>query len=608
MYREELDKILPNVQKPARYIGGEINAVIKNKNDIDIRFAFCFPDTYEIGMSHLGMKILYSLINNIENYWCERVFMPLPDMTEKMRINDILLYGLESLEAIQNFDFIGFTLQYELCYTTVLAMLDLAGIPLLANERTTLNPIIIGGGPCVCNPEPVADFFDLFVIGEGEEVTLELLRLYETCKKEEKSKHEFLEKAAQIEGIYVPSLYEITYKPDNTIEHITPSKTVKKRFVKNFSDVFEPEIFVVPFCEVVHDRAVTEVLRGCIRGCRFCQAGFIYRPYREKTCEKIFENAKTLCENTGYDEISLCSLSTGDYSKIEELLTKLTDYTAPKNINLSLPSMRIDSFNDEILQKIKSVRKSGLTFAPEAGTARLRDVINKNISEEEILKGCKIAFEGGYSAVKLYFMLGLPTETDEDIEGIKLLIDKIIDTYYCTPNRSKAKPVSVSVTLSTFIPKPFTPFEFEPQTERDEITRRRKELLSILKNKKVSVSWSDYNVSVLEAALARGDRRLGQVILNAFKSGCFLDSWDEYFNFTKWEKAFEDADLNMSFYAGRKYTYDEITPWSMLDMLIDRKFLIEENRRAHERISTTSCRENCAGCGVSKSMGGRCIE
>jgi radical SAM family uncharacterized protein len=603
-----LDKILPYVQKPSRYIGGEINSMVKNEKEVDVRFAFCFPDTYEIGMSHLGIKLLYELKNRIPNYWCERVFMPLPDMAAQMRSEEILLYGLESLEPIREFDFIGFTLQYELTYTNVLAMLDLAGLSVLAAERKNLSPIVVGGGSCACNPEPLADFFDLFVIGEGEEVNLELMRLYETCKKENKSKTEFLEKAAQIEGIYVPSMYKITYNSNGKIERILPEKKVKKRVIKNFNNAFIPTKFVVPYCEIIHDRAVTEVLRGCIRGCRFCQAGFIYRPFRERSAGKILENVKSLCENTGYDEVSLCSLSTGDYSEIELMLAELTNYTNPKNINLSLPSLRIDRFSDKILQQIKSVRKSGLTFAPEAGTQLLRDIINKNITEEDILKGCKTAFEGGYSSVKLYFMLGLPGETDEDILGIKQLTDKIIDLFYQTPRRNKSKPISVSISLSTFIPKPFTPFEFEPQITREETDRRRKLLLSELRNKKVKVSWSDYDESVLEAALARGDRRLGQVILRAWQSGCELDGWEEYFDFAKWEKAFSDCGLDMSFYANRAREYDEIPPWNMLDMLVDRDFLVEENKRAHEQITTPSCREKCAVCGVSQRLGGACIE
>ena len=614
MLKDKLDKILLKVQKPSRYIGGEVNAIIKDKRKVDIRYAFCFPDTYDIGMSHLGMKILYSLKNSIPNYWCERVFMPLPDMEEQMRKNDILLYGLESLEPIKDFEFIGFTLQYELCYTNVLAMLDLAGLPVYSKDRKDLFPIVMGGGPCVCNAEPIADFFDLFVLGEGEEVNLELMRLAEQFKKNGGTKQEFLRKAAQIEGIYVPSLYDIGYNEDGTIKAITakdgaPSR-VKKRIIEDFDKVYTPDSFVVPFTQIVHDRSVVEVLRGCIRGCRFCQAGFIYRPFREKSKETIVNQVKSLTESTGYDEVSLSSLSTSDYSDIEGLLSDITEYTDEKGVNLSLPSLRIDKFSDEVVNKIKSVRRSGLTFAPEAGSQRLRDVINKNITEEAIFKSCRIAFEGGYSSVKLYFMLGLPTETMEDISAIKELADKIIDLYYNTPGRSK-KAISISISLSTFIPKPFTPFEYEPQATKEQIDERQKYLLDIIGSKgrrRIDVSWSHYDTTILEAVLARGDRRLSAVIYEAWKNGCKLDGWNEYFKPDVWNKAFETVGLDKAFYANRKREYDETAPWEHMDMLFDRKFLVRENIRAHEGKTTDNCRDKCAGCGINKCLGKACFK
>lgn len=612
MYKDKLDKILLKVQKPSRYIGGELNSVQKNPADVTMKFAFCFPDTYDIGMSHLGMKILYSLINEVPEYWCERVFMPLPDMEEQMRKNDILLYGLESLEPIKNSDFIGFTLQYELSFTNILAMLDLAGLPVFSKDRPDLTPIVCAGGPCVCNAEPIADFVDLCILGEGEEVNLELMRLLEQCKKENCSKHEFLVRAAQIEGIYVPSLYKIEYKPDNTIASITPTEgapaTVRKRIIRDFDKTYYPENFVVPFSEIVHDRAVVEVLRGCIRGCRFCQAGYLYRPFREKSVDTIEKETISICESTGYDEVSLSSLSTSDYSEIENLLGRLTEYTDGERINLALPSMRIDRFNEELLNKIKSVRKSGLTFAPEAGTQRLRDVINKNITEKNVLDSCRIAFEGSYTSVKLYFMLGLPTETLKDMDGIKDLCEKIIDLYYTIPNRPKGKSVQISVSLSTFIPKPFTPFEFEPQPTEDVIDERQKYILSIINSRKVNISWSRFPITVLEAALARGDRRLSQVIYTAWKKGCKLDGWNEYYRYDLWKEAFEECGIDMSFYVNRRREYDEIMPWSHMDILVSREFLIRENKRAHEGIPTKNCREQCAGCGVNKCIGGNCFE
>lgn len=611
MYKDKLDRILLKVQKPSRYIGGELNSIEKDPEKVKMRFAFCFPDTYDIGMSHLGMKILYSLINEVPEYWCERVFMPLPDMEEQMRANDILLYGLESLEPIKNADIIGFTLQYELSFSNILAMLDLAGLPVYAKDRNDLIPIVCAGGPCCCNAEPIADFVDICILGEGEEVNIELMRLLEQCKAESASKHEFLVRASKIEGIYVPSLYDVQYNEDSTIKSITPldgaPAKVKKRIIPDFDNVYYPATFVVPFSEIVHDRAVVEVLRGCIRGCRFCQAGYFYRPFREKSVDTIYKETVSVCETTGYDEVSLTSLSTSDHSEIERMLACLADYSDAARVNLSLPSMRIDRFSEELLNRIKSVRKSGLTFAPEAGTQRLRDVINKNITEENIMNGCRIAFEGGYTAVKLYFMLGLPTETMEDIEGIAELCQRIIDLYYSLENRPKGKGIKISVSLSTFIPKPFTPFQFEPQPTEDVIKERQKHLMEVINVKKVQVSRSHFDVTHLEAALARGDRRLSAVIYSAWKKGCKLDGWTEYYQYDKWMEAFRECGIDPSFYVNRKREYDEILPWDHMDLLITKDFFIRENKRAHESQTTPNCRERCSGCGVSRCTGRACF-
>lgn len=609
----DIKELLMKVKTPSRYIGGELNSIVKDKNKIDMRFAFCFPDTYEIGMSHLGMKILYSLTNERENFWCERVFAPDTDFEKLMRENDIPLYGLESLEPIKDFDFVGFTIQYEMCYTNILNMLDLADIPLKAKDRTDSDPIIIGGGPCVCNPEPIAEFFDMFILGEGEEVNLEVYDLYVDMKKKGASKYEFLEAAARIEGVYIPAFYDVEYESDGRVKSFTSNNknaenVIRKRIIKDFDKVYYPDKFVVPYCEIVHDRAIVEVLRGCIRGCRFCQAGYIYRPLREKTTDVICCESKALCESTGYEEISLSSLSTSDHSDIENMLVKLSNYTEGEKINLSLPSMRIDRFSKELMDEIAKVRKSGLTFAPEAGTQRLRDVINKNITEDEIFRACTLAFGGGYTAVKLYFMLGLPTETDNDIRGIAELAKKIMELYYESPDRPR-KRIQISISCATFVPKPFTPFEFEPQASEEEIIHKQRILLEETKGiREINVSWSKYKTSILEAVLARGDRRLSAVIYDAWKNGCKFDSWDEHYKYDVWCEAFEKNKLDMGFYACRKRSFDEVFPWDSFDYFISKQFLIRENQTAHKAVTTPNCREKCAACGVSKCLGGPCFE
>ncbi len=612
MDNKRLEQLLLTVQKPGRYSGGEINSVMKNKDDIKVRFAFCFPDTYEVGMSHLGMKILYSLFNEREDIWCERVFAPWTDFEKVMISENIPLFALESRDPISEFDIIGFTLQYELSYTNLLNMLKLGGIPIRSQDRKELKNLVVAGGPCACNPEPLADFVDLFFLGEGEEVDLEVIDLYEKFKENGGSKEDFLLEASKIEGVYVPSLYDFAYNDDGTIAKITPKNgapaVVKKRIIKNLDEVYYPDKFVVPYIEIVHDRAVQEIFRGCIRGCRFCQAGFIYRPVREKSSEVINRQAKALCESTGYDEISISSLSTSDYTRLEDMLNSMLDWCDKDKVSLSLPSLRIDNFSPELLEKISHLRKSGLTFAPEAGTQRLRDVINKNITEEEILSTCKTAFEGGYTQVKLYFMIGLPTETDEDIEGIAKLGQKIVNLYYENPSRQKGKAVNVGISVSSFVPKPYTPFQFEPQITREEILRRQKVLRDSITTKKITLSWHESQTSFLEGVFARGDRRLSAVIEKALLLGCRFDGWDECFDIEKWEKAFESCGVKPEFYANRTRSFDEITPWDHLDYGVTKKFLINENKIAHNELVTPNCREKCAGCGAMCFGEGVCYE
>lgn len=611
MDNQMLEKLMLSVQKPGRYSGGEINSVIKDKNEVDVRFAFCFPDTYEIGMSHLGMKILYSQFNSRDDIWCERVFAPWIDFEAVLRENNIPLFALESRDPIKDFDIIGFTLQYELSYTNVINMLSLAGVPIKSVDRKTLAPLIVAGGPCACNPEPLADFVDLFFLGDGEEVDLELIDLYKKYGKNG-DKQAFLKEAASIPGVYVPSLYNVQYNIDGTMKSVEPINgapiTVRKRVINNLDDAYYPDKFVVPYIEVVHDRAVQEIFRGCIRGCRFCQAGYIYRPVREKSIDVINNQAKALCDSTGYDEMSLSSLSTSDYSNLEELLNKMLEWSDEKKVSLSLPSLRVDNFSKELIEKINYVRKSGLTFAPEAGTQRLRDVINKNVTEDEIMRTCKMAFSGGYTSVKLYFMLGLPTETDEDLRGIADLAQKIVNEFYRIEDRPKGKSVNVSVSVSTFVPKPFTPFQFEPQIEKKEMERRQQVLRESVKTKKVSLSWHTSDVSFLEGVFARGDRRLGAVIEKAHQLGCKFDGWDECFSLERWLAAFEACGIDPYFYANRNREFNEVLPWDHIDYGITKQFLIEQNKLAHKAITTPNCREQCANCGATCFKGGVCFE
>lgn len=607
---KKAEKLLPLVQKPGRYTGGELNSVIKNPKDVDIRFAFCFPDTYEIGMSHLGMKILYSLLNKREDTWCERVFAPWVDMEELMRKNNVPLFALESSDEIKDFDVIGFTLQYELCYTNVLNMLDLAGVPARSADRKSLTPLVIGGGPCVCNAEPIADFFDLTLPGEGEEVLNELMDLFKEYKKKGASKEEFLKAASKIEGVYVPSFYEFSYNDDNTIKSVVSSngapERVKKRIISDLDTVFYPESFVVPFIDIVHDRAVEEIFRGCIRGCRFCQAGFLYRPIREKSSDTVNKQCRSLCDTTGYDEISLSSLSTSDYTQLQSLLEGIFSWSEDDKVSVSLPSLRVDNFSDELMEKLQKVRKSGLTFAPEAGTQRLRDAINKNVTEREVIETSRKAFSGGWTNVKLYFMMGLPTETNEDVVGIANLAQKVVDEFYKNPNKPKGKGVNVSISVSCFVPKPFTPFQWEAQDTMEQLKAKQQLLLESVKSRKISVSYHDARTSFLEGVFARGDRRLCDVMERAWRKGCRFDSWDECFSFEKWMEAFEECGVDPYFYTSRKRSYDEILPWDHMDYGISNKFFQKEAEKAYQSVTTPHCREKCNACGANKLNGGKC--
>lgn len=612
MINKDMERLLLKVQKPGRYVGGELNSVEKNKSEVDVRFAFCFPDTYEVGMSHLGMKILYSQFNSVPYIWCERVFAPWIDMEDLMRQNNIPLCALESGDSVRDFDFIGFTLQYELSYSNILNMLSLGGVPIKSADRKDLFNIVVAGGPCACNPEPIADFVDLFFIGEGEDVDLEVIELYRQCRKNKESKGSFLRKAAQIQGVYVPSLYEITYNDDGTVNAITPKDNapmpIKKRLVMDMDNSYYPNNFVLPMVEIVHDRAVEEIFRGCIRGCRFCQAGFLYRPVREKSPEVIDNQCHTLCHNTGYDEVSLSSLSSSDYSQIGALLEKLTTWSKDESVSLSLPSLRVDGFNDEILSKIKTVRKSGLTFAPEAGTQRMRNVINKNVEEQELLETCTTAFNGGWTTVKLYFMIGLPTETMDDVEGIAHLGQKVVDAYYSCENKPKGKSVRVTVSASSFVPKPFTPFQWEPQDTTQQIVEKQQHIKTAITTKKIQFNYHDSSTSFLEAVFARGDRRLSAVLEKACHKGFHFDGWNDCFSLTKWLEIFDECGIDPSFYANRKRSFDETLPWDHIDYGIKKEFLINECKKAYESTTTPNCRQQCSNCGATQWKGGVCYE
>lgn len=609
---ELLDNVLKKVEKPARYIGNELNSVKKDLENINTRFAFAFPDIYDVGMSHLGLHILYNLLNDEKDIYCERVFSPWIDMEEEMRKNNIPLYSLETKTPIKEFDFVGFTLQYEMSYTNILNMLDLADIPLLSRDRGEKDPIIIAGGPCAYNPEPLADIIDFFVIGEAEELILEILKKYKDWKSTNRSKQEFLEKICSLEGIYVPSFYKINYNEDGTIEEMYPLKDsypakIKKRIEKNLDETYFPGKVIVPYIETVHDRIILEIFRGCTRGCRFCQAGMIYRPIRERSIDTLIELAKKLVEATGHEEISLSSLSTSDYSNLEELVRRLIDEFKDRRIGLSLPSLRLDSFSLELIQEIQKIRKTGLTFAPEAGTQRLRDVINKGIIEEDLIKSTQDAFSLGWSTVKLYFMIGLPTETEDDVLGIKDLAYKVKDLFFNMPREKRKGNLKVTVSASCFVPKPFTPFQWHPQDSIESFKQKQNLLRDTIRDKKITFNTHDARLSFLEAIIARGDRRVSQGMIKAWEKGCRFDGWSDLFQFDKWMEAFEELDIDPSFYANRIRSYDEVLPWDFIDTGVSKAYLIKENEKAKQGNLTNDCRTKCTGCGINTTFtGGVC--
>lgn len=605
------DELLLSVEKPSRYIGGEVNMVRKDLKKIKNRFCMCFPDVYEVGMSHLGLRILCHVINEREDSYCERAFAPWIDMESKMREENLPIFSLETKEEFKNFDFLGFTLQYEMSYTNILNMLELGGIPIRAEDRDESHPLIVCGGPCAYNPEPLALIADFFLLGEGEEIINEVLDVYNEFKG--KSKLEYLEEISKIQGVYVPSFYEIVYKEDGTIKEMVPKKEVyprkiSKRIMENFDETICPEKMLVPLTEIVHDRVVLETFRGCTRGCRFCQAGMIYRPVRERKTDTLMRLTESLVNESGYDEVSLSSLSICDYSDIKNLVMKLSEKYKDEKVGISLPSLRIDSFSVDLINEIQKVRKTGLTFAPEAGTQRMRDIINKGVTEEDLIESVTSAFELGWGTIKLYFMMGLPFETMEDIEGIKNLATKVVDAYYGVPKEKRKKRLSVTVSTSSLVPKPFTPFQWEAQDSQESILEKQKYLKSIMKNRHINYNWHDSPVTFLEGVIARGDRKISEAIIKAHELGCRFDGWGECFDYEKWIKAFELTNVDPHFYANRKRELDEVLPWDFIDIGVTKEYLIKELKKAESASLTRDCREGCVGCGMTTYLkGGECF-